>query len=110
LRIGRVDRAIDCYRKSLKALENSRVRALLGWCYLQTEDYRAALEQYRLAYKAQPRYDIALTLASLEFHLGDKDTGLDVLKRVQGVRDVLDVRLLRELEKLEAKLGLQPNK
>ena len=102
LQIGRLDRAIGCYRESLRALENPRLRALLGWCYHQAGDDKAALENYRLAFKAQPRHDTALALAWLEFEVGDRATGLSVLKGVQDARERLDPRLAKQLERLEA--------
>jgi hypothetical protein len=102
----RPPRSCDSYRASLKELENPQVRAFLGWCYTQVGDNRAALENYRLAYKAQPRHDIALGLASLEFMVGDKNTALTVLKGVQDARGVLSPNMLAELERLETKFGL----
>ncbi len=105
LGIGRLDRAIRCYRNSLKAEENPRVRALLGWCYSRAGDQTAALESYRLAYKARPRHEIALGLASLEFSVGEKETAFAVLRTLQKARDTLNPKLLTELKRLEDEFG-----
>lgn len=83
---------------------------MLGWCYLQAGDDKAALEHYRLAFKAQPQHDTALILAWLEFEVGDKDAALAVLKGVQDARDALDARLLAQLEELEGQFGVRPTK
>ena len=108
--IGRLDRAIGCYHESLKALESWRLRTLLGWCYWRAGDNNAALEQYRLAYKAQPRHEIALSMALLEFDIGKRDAALGLLRPVQDARRTLDEKILTQLQQLEAKFGLQPTK
>ena len=105
--IGNYHAAIYALKKSVNNLKAGYVYGLLGWCYIQLEDFENALEYYSKAYAKDQSPTILLGLAVSECHAGSLEKSKSFYQQLLPYSD--NPYLKQSLDKLNSEYARRSN-